>query len=293
MPKIPTLDHLVLPVHDLDSARRRLQALGFTVAPDGIHPFGTANACVYLADGTFLEPLVVADEAIAAEAIEADNVFVARDRAFRALKGDEGFSALVLASDDAVADHQRFQANDTSAGPVLEFSRLAVDPTGKADKAVFRLAFAAEAASPEPFVFTCQRVRSPKVDRAALQAHRNGVTRIKRVLATAANPEAHRDFWTGFLHGAEPAGSAGGYDWRLGNAVVSLRQPEALSEAFGVRAEGTDGMGFAAIVFGAAELNMLTGLFKADAISYEERNRSIIVPPATGQGTTFIFEAEQ
>ena len=55
------LDHVVLPVADLGVARARLTALGFTVAPDGLHPFGTANCCVYLADGTFLEPLAVGD----------------------------------------------------------------------------------------------------------------------------------------------------------------------------------------------------------------------------------------
>ncbi|RUU90742.1 VOC family protein, partial [Mesorhizobium sp. M7A.T.Ca.TU.009.01.3.1] len=31
------LDHLVLPTHSLDVARARLTALGFVVAPTGIH----------------------------------------------------------------------------------------------------------------------------------------------------------------------------------------------------------------------------------------------------------------
>jgi hypothetical protein len=54
------LDHLVLPVHALDEARARLTRLGFTVAPDARHPFGTENACVFFADNTYLEPLGVA-----------------------------------------------------------------------------------------------------------------------------------------------------------------------------------------------------------------------------------------
>ena len=48
------LDHLVLPTTSLAVARDRLTTLGFTVAPDGVHPFGTVNCCIYLADGTFL-----------------------------------------------------------------------------------------------------------------------------------------------------------------------------------------------------------------------------------------------
>ena len=38
------LDHLVLPVDTLTQARRRLSNLGFTVADDARHPFGTENA---------------------------------------------------------------------------------------------------------------------------------------------------------------------------------------------------------------------------------------------------------
>ena len=44
------LDHLVLPVIDIDVARSRYQSLGFTVAPDGRHPFGTENCCVFFED---------------------------------------------------------------------------------------------------------------------------------------------------------------------------------------------------------------------------------------------------
>ena len=90
---IHPLDHLVLPTRDLDVARARLTALGFVVAPTGIHPFGTENCCVFLADGTFLEPLAVGDEQAAMKAIAEGNVFVARDRIYRNSHGDEGFSA--------------------------------------------------------------------------------------------------------------------------------------------------------------------------------------------------------
>src|SRR5690606_25434611 len=96
-----SIDHLVLPTADLEIARARLRALGFTVAPEGLHPFGTKNACVYFADDTFIEPLAIADDALADEAMAAGNVFVARDRAFRAARGEEGFSAVVLATEDA------------------------------------------------------------------------------------------------------------------------------------------------------------------------------------------------
>ena len=55
------IDHLVLPVSDLGVARDRLTALGFTVAKDARHPFGTENCCVFLSDGSYLEPLGIAN----------------------------------------------------------------------------------------------------------------------------------------------------------------------------------------------------------------------------------------
>ncbi len=53
------IDHLVLPIVDLDTSRERLGRLGFTVAADARHPFGTENACVFFSDDTYLEPLAV------------------------------------------------------------------------------------------------------------------------------------------------------------------------------------------------------------------------------------------
>ena len=149
--------------------RERLSQLGFTVAPEGMHPFGTKNCCVYLADGTFLEPLAVADATKAQIAAMRGNVFVARDAAWRYGRGEEGFSALVFGSSDAAADHEDFRRAGLSAGEPLAFSRPFIDAKGRKDKASFKLAFAADLRSPDVFFFTCERVNQPSVDRAALQ----------------------------------------------------------------------------------------------------------------------------
>src|SRR5688572_9176655 len=114
------LDHVVLPAASLAIARARLTALGFTVAPDGRHPFGTANCCVYLLDGIFLEPLAVDDAEQAGASARASNVFTARDAVYRRDVGNDGFSALVLATGDANADHAAFIEAGFSAGNMLE-----------------------------------------------------------------------------------------------------------------------------------------------------------------------------
>lgn len=108
-PRTPRpVDHLVLPVVDLDTARQRLEALGFTVAPSAQHPFGTENACVFFSDNTYLEPLAIAQRETCETEARNGNVFVARDQAYRFRNGQDGFSALVMGTQDAGADHKEF-----------------------------------------------------------------------------------------------------------------------------------------------------------------------------------------
>jgi hypothetical protein len=124
------IDHLVLPVSELGVARERLTQLGFTVAKDARHPFGTENCCVFLSDGSYLEPLGIANREECEEAARKGNVFVARDQAYRFRRGLEGFSGIAMASGDAWDDDQRYTNAGISGGEVLEFSRDMLLPDG-------------------------------------------------------------------------------------------------------------------------------------------------------------------
>ena len=56
------LDHLVLPVTDLDAAAAKLARAGFVVTPKAPHPFGTANRLVVF-ERVYVELVSVADPA--------------------------------------------------------------------------------------------------------------------------------------------------------------------------------------------------------------------------------------
>lgn len=277
------IDHLVLPAQSLADARGRLDSLGFTVAPDGIHPFGTRNACVYFADGTFLEPLERGDAAIRAEAERDGNVFVKRDSLFRERIGPEGFSALVFATGDAAADHRRFRDTGLSAGDELFFSRPFVDAEGKSDVASFRLAFAA-ARDAVPFFFACERVNAPAVDRSRLENHENGVSRIAAVTITAANPAA-----TGALvasiSGARAEDTSAGARIDLANARIDIL-PSAQEGAEG----GSGSFGFESVTFAVRDLAATRALFEDRGVAWQERDGRLAVSKTTGQGADFIFE---
>ncbi|MCX8569406.1 MULTISPECIES: VOC family protein [Hyphomicrobiales] len=276
------LDHVVLPTASLAVARQRLSSLGFTVAPEGVHPFGTINCCIYLADGTFLEPLAVGDASAVDLAVSNSNVFVARDRSFRVAHGNEGFSAVVFASDDADADHREFVEAGVSAGPRLDFSRPFVDAGGRADVASFRLAFTAEPANTgDAFFFACERANAPKVDRSALQVHANGVRRVVAIEAKAANSASAAAFLSTVARSAsEPAADG---------TKVSLANTDFIVRA----ATGSNHIQLGSIVFAVDDLASLRMLLAERGIEHDLDGHRLVIPPAPGQGAAFIFEEQK
>lgn len=264
-PGLRLIDHCVLPVADLGTARSRLNALGFSVAPEGRHPFGTQNACVYFADDTFLEPLAIADRQDIATARREGNVFIERDAVFRQTHGEEGFSALVFKTANADADHLAFDQAGISAGPMLTFSRAFVDAGGTSGTASFKLAFAAQPEEAATYLFTCQRIGQPTVDRSALERHENGALAIKAIVAEAGEPEEGR----AFVDRACPT------------------QPGTIEVHSGPQGSG---LRFRGIVLGVSDLARTEELFAGRAINYSKTERHILVPPAPGQGVQLAFE---
>lgn len=264
-PGLRLIDHCVLPVADLDTARRRLKSLGFTVAPEGRHPFGTFNACVYFADDTFLEPLAIADPQEIATARADGNVFIERDAVFRRTHGEEGFSALVFKTDDAEADHHAFDRAGISAGPMLTFSRTFVDAGGASGTASFKLAFAADSSETGTYLFTCQRIGQPKVDRSALERHDNGALAIKAIVAEAGQPDE-------------------------GQAIVDRACPTQPGTIEVHAGQPGSNLRFRGIVLTVSDLARTEELLADRAINYSRTGRRILVPPAPGQGVELAFE---
>lgn len=279
------LDHLVLPTASLEVARARLGSLGFIVAPTGLHPFGTENCCVFLADGTYLEPLAVGSEQIAGNAIAKGNVFVARDRIYRDKCGNEGFSAVALGTRNADQDHARYVEADLSAGDMLSFSRAFTDATGKSDTASFKLAFASGSGATDAFLFACERINAPKGDRTALQAHANGATGTAEVVAVSDVPsEQHR-----LISIAAGIGEGDSDVFELPNATLTVLDPAAIAERFGMPVGAPSKFRFAGIVFSVQRADVVARLLVANSIEHDIRGNDIVVRPAPGQGAAFIF----
>ena len=90
------IDHYVLVAGNLTDSRKCYQQMGFNVAPDGVHPFGTYNANMYFRDGPMIETLAIENHDKYSKAIKAGNTFIKIDAVFRATQGDEVPSAEAL-----------------------------------------------------------------------------------------------------------------------------------------------------------------------------------------------------
>ena len=284
------IDHVVMPTADLQVARQRLEALGFTVAAEGLHPFGTNNACVYFSDDTFIEPLAVADAALADQSVSLGNVFVARDQRFREAHGSEGLSAIVMATDDADADHAAFMAAGVSAGARLDFSRGYIDADGTSRTVSFRLAFAAPADVRHSYFFTCERIDAPTGGRGALAEHANGVTGLAGVIVAAADPAATAKFFAILTGGAvQTMGGNAAVAPATGN--IAIMTPVSLEEEFGVApSTSSEPMALCGLALSVKNLAATAAYLKNNGIDFHHGNARIVVPPVPGQGAFLAFE---
>ncbi|MBY3464954.1 VOC family protein [Rhizobium laguerreae] len=285
------LDHAVLPVVNIDLARERLGKLGFTVAADARHPFGTENACVFFADKTYLEPLGIANVEESNASARQGNVFTARNQAFRFRCGEEGLSGLAFGSKDAGIDHQDFVGNGSSAGEMLQFTRPMTMPDGSETIAGFKLAFAGDLRAPDLLFFTVERVNPLPADRAALETHANGVTGIVEIALCTPEPAAFAAFVSLAVAQSAVEKTGFGVDIAASNAKISLMTPEGLEAYFEIAGSSADrGLRGRAILFAVADLAVTEAHLAANGVTYTRKNNRILVKPAPGQGTLFAFE---
>ena len=180
-----------------------------------------------------------------------------------------------------------------AAGKILEFSRPFADASGKSAVAAFRLAFAADPEAPDIFVFTCQRLNVPKIDRSALQLHANGAVGINKVVIAADEPIDLAGF---LLAGSdapatEPTKGASSLPRQMPRS--SSKRPEILKAEFGIEAVVGQSPRLAGIVFGVDGLAAVEACFKSANIAHRRNGRRLVVPPAPGQGATFAFEVSR
>jgi len=256
MPETRGIDHIVHCVRDLDVAVARFAALGFTLTPRALHPFGTGNALVQL-QGNFIELLAIVEPAKIGAAAAGGFSFGAFCR--DALERREGMAMLVFESRDARADHGDFERAGLDAYPVFDFARKATLPDGAEAEVAFSLAFVTHPRMPQAAFFTCQQHAPEYFWKPEYQRHANGARTIAEIVMVAERPAD----WRGFLEGLQGVGSVGDADGGLAVRTNRGRVSVLDETAFAARFPGEtapierEGPVFAAAVVSVADLDVL------------------------------------
>lgn len=168
---ISGIDHLVIIGNDLDLLTRQYCDLGFTVTPGGKHPWGTHNALVPFADGSYLE-------LIAFWQIDTQS------RRYQRLQHGGGLIEFMLTSDAIDTDMAAAIQRGAPYGNPVPGSRMRPDGIE-----VAWLDGPPNADNPAQLPYMIQDVsaRQVRVPDGTARLHENGVTGIIRLVLVVAD----------------------------------------------------------------------------------------------------------
>jgi len=254
------INHLVLAGYDLEAMRSHYAALGFTVMPRAQLPFGTGNSVIQL-HGTYLEPLAITAPQVVAGHRLGHFSFGAFNRNY--LKRHEGFSMLVLDTEDARADITAWRAAGLQTYAPIDFSRAAKMVDGQEITLSFSLAFVSHPAAPWLGLFACQHHTPAYFAQPRYLQHANGATAIQDVWIvgeTAPDLAGFMQAVTGAKAISEDP-SVTVLQTRIG--AIVLARPVAFASAFGLTApHQDDGPHLAALTVACQTMGQLADLPK-------------------------------
>ncbi len=280
------IDHLVLPVTTLTLARAKLTALGFAVAADAAHPFGTGNCCVFFRNGTYLEPITFIDRHAVDVAASEGFFFVKRLKRFTERRG-EGFAMTALSTADAEADHEVFAKAGIGDSAPYRFARKATLPDGSEKEIGVVLAATEFPTAPDAAFFACQRTGADALFGAEQTTHANGCIGIVGVAAVAENPADFHILLSAATGQRELRSSSFGVEAEVGASRIAILTPEGFRARYGLDAPAAHGgMIFAAVDLEAEDAGRAADYAGAAMVDMPER---FVVPPSPGLGTVLAY----
>lgn len=283
------IDHLVLPVADLDRAAETYARMGFTLTPKAQHPWGTCNRLVQL-DRCFLELLGVDRPDLIGRRRPGHFSFGAFNRDF--LKRREGLSMLVLESRDADADIADFEARGLPTYPRFDFERIARQPDGTDRTVAFSLAFTSLEGNKDAAFFTCAQHHPEHFWRPDFQVHANTARSIAAVVMVAPDPADHHIFLSAFTGVRDLHMTGFGLEIRTPRGTVEVLTPAAFRFAFGVAPpDGSAGtLRFAGVRIAVADLGEAERRLGEGGFAFGRHMGAAVVGPDEAHGVAYAFE---
>jgi catechol 2,3-dioxygenase-like lactoylglutathione lyase family enzyme len=281
------LDHVIHAVRDLEAAAELYRRLGFTVGARNRHAWGTHNHLVQL-PGFFVELLTVAEpEKLGTDGLSA--LFGTFNRIF--LKNQEGFSFLLLESENAATDAARFRSAGIGVSDAMRFEREGKRPDGSTVKVGFSLAFARDAKAPAVGFAVCQQHFPENFWNPAFQQHANTASSIEAAVLVADNPAEHHAFLSAFAGGREVSATSSGIAVSTQRGDISVMDAAAFRREFGTEPPDTSrGARLAALRFRVRDRAALGAALKAGGIAARADASKTIVGPEIALGATLVFD---
>lgn len=282
------LDHVVVGVPGLESARTRLRALGFQVQADAHHPFGTGNCNVFFENGTYFEPLAITDRDAELEALKTTNPFVRRFHAYRFRHG-YGPVMAAFTTDSAQRMNDTFVAEGISAGDILSFTRAQAMPDGSETTIGVHLSVTASERAPDITLFTCEHMSRDILWKQERTVHDNGAKGIARLIVVEANPSDFQYLFQTVTGDREVRTTSAGMEFDLPNALVSVISPTAYEaitgETLSPRGRGPR-IEAAEIAF--ADLGKVRQQLESNDIAFADHPDHLLIPGVESFATTLI-----
>ena len=282
------IDHLVLCVNDLDAARQRYQAIGFTLTPPAQHPFGTGNSLAQL-QGSFLELLYIAAPGEIPPHAANQFSFAAFSQDY--LNGGEGLSMLVFESQDARRDQAEFAHAGLQTYEPFDFSRQATLPDRTQVTVGFSLAFVTHPDLRRAAFFTCQQHAPEYFWKPEYQGHRNTAQAVSEVCMVADDPLALRDLFIGLQEPAALTETAGNLRINTARGSVHVLTPDAFQQRWLEQTPPSTEHGavFAGFSLCVADLNAAKDCVHASGLSFIETSNAFQIPASEWFGVGLEF----
>lgn len=226
------IDHPLIMVRDLDAAIERFQSLGFTMAPQSRHPWGTST-CIAIMNRSLIELVSIYDETLLDE-------FPAGDFRFgryvqKQLIEREGISLLALHSTNAEADADAVISRGVECQGTIKFGRDVKRPDGTPDRTATTLKILATSDLPRLSNFICEQHRPDLIYVPKWSNHANGAMSYSQVTIMAATNDQQRvrDRLAG-LYGEEAVFSLDdGFGVRTGNGSFVVTDRAGIERRYG------------------------------------------------------------
>ena len=281
------IDHLVLAVHDLASARALYESLGFTVTPDAQHPWGTTNCLVQL-DGSFLEIICVDRPELLTEPLGNAFSFGTIIRDF--LETSEGFAMLVLESADAANDLKDYSNNGIHAFDPFGFSRIAKLPDGEEVTVSFSIAATKDPLAPNAAFFSCQQHAPQYFWKKEYQTHANTALAIREVSQVSEGPAMHEGFFKGYS-GVETAKIS---DQELvietPRGRISVQTPTLSEKVWGQPNRTMEKPCLNGFRIAVADMSAAKSILASNNVAHEDRNDHLLISASNAMGVAIILE---